>query len=447
MNILFTRVIDYRSGGILLINTISDILLKLKEEEERKIKEFSTKYESTIHSTIIGDMYEGVAKKLLEKTIFKGLDLRVVSGQITNIDGDLSNEIDCMIVEGDGTPIPNTDKYIYNISNVIAVIEVKKNLNKADLLDSYYKMEKLGKMFDPREMSKNEYQLFRDAFRSIVGLEVPKHEEISKYDLEIQMIYHTLLIETLMPLRIVFGFYGYSTMNSLRQGFIKLLEEHISSEENEVKGFSPGSFPNQIFTRSSSLVKGNGMPYVGPLNEDGFWEMFVSSTHNPLLHFLELLWTKLSYKYGISSDFFGDELSIEGFFRYIGAKPLKDKGTIGWEFRYIELPNDLDTTPFFFEWEPFELTKQEFLLVSWLCSGESMNTKSDIFKDLLKEAGTDEEKFLKELKNKRLLYKDEKDNLVLLTDECITGIKNGKYYAGENKDGKMMRWLFEESKN
>jgi hypothetical protein len=429
-------------GGFLLINSVADILLKLKEEEEKRIIDFTEKYSKTLHPTIIGDMYEGIAKDILNKVIFKGFDLRVTSGQITNQSGELSHEVDCMIVEGEGDPIPNTGKYIYDISKVLAVIEVKKNLNKNDLLDSYFKMVKLSEMFDPRDMSANEFRLFRDAFRSAVGMDVPKHEDISQYNLETQMVYHTLLIESLMPLRIVFGFYGYSSMNSLRQGYIKFLQGNITTDESQKKGFSPGSFPNQIFTRSSSLVKANGMPYAGFLDDNGFWEVYISSNHNPLLHFLELLWTKLSYKHGISSELFGDDLTMEGFFRFLGAKPRKQDEMIGWEFRYVELPSDLDTTPFFFDWEPTELSEHEFLLINWLCNGESMNTKSDIFKDLLKKAGTNEIAFLYQFKNKQLVYKDEGNNLQLLTDECITGIKNGKFYAGENKDGKMMKWLF-----
>ena len=53
------------------------------------------------------------------------------------------------------------------------------------------------------------------------------------------MIYHTLLVETLMPLRVVFGFYGYKSMKSLRKGFINLLQEHVTTEvDNKIKGFS-----------------------------------------------------------------------------------------------------------------------------------------------------------------------------------------------------------------
>lgn len=426
---------------IILIYSIADMLLKLKEEEENKISKFSEEFPHSLHRTIIGDMYEGLTKKLLEKTIFKELNLKITSGQIINKKGDFSTEIDCMIVVGDGVPIPNTEKHIYDISDVIAVIEVKKNLNKSDLIDSYLKMAKLTQMFDPRDMSESEYRLFRDAFISVVGIEVPPHDKISEFKLEIQMIYHTLLVETLMPLRIVFGFYGYRSMKSLREGFIKLLEENISIEDETIKGFSPISFPNQIFTYNSSLVKTNGMPYVGPLERNDFWQIYVSSNHNPLLHLLELLWTKLSYKYQISSELFGEELTMEVLYRYLGAKAIKQGELVGWEFLYTELPSDIGDSPLFYEWEPTELTREEFILINMLCNGNSINTSSEIFINLLEQNGNNEDSFLKRLNDKRLIFKARNGDLSLLTDECIAGIKDGKFYAGENKDGKMRRWL------
>jgi len=124
---------------------------------------------------------------------------------------------------------------------------------------------------------------------------------------------------------------------------------------------------------------------------------------------------------------------------------MKENDSIGWEMRYVNLPKDLDVSPFFYEWEPYELTLHEFLLVDRLCNGVTINTKSDNFTELLKLAETDEDSFIQELNNKKLIYKDEESNLLLLTDECIAGIKNGKYYAGENKDGKMMRWLVKKN--
>lgn len=79
-----------------------------------------------------------------------------------------------------------------------------------------------------------------------------------------------------------------------------------------------------------------------------------------------------------------------------------------------------------------------------LCNEEKINTKSEIFKQLIQEAGIDEHSFIKGLNSKKLVYKNEINNLVLLTDECIAGIKNGNYYVGENRNGKMIRWLLKK---
>lgn len=78
---------------------------------------------------MIGGMYEGLTKEIVEKSLFDGMNLRVVSGKITNqVDGKLSDQIDCMVVIGNGTKLPYSGDYIYDIDQVIMVIEVKKNL-------------------------------------------------------------------------------------------------------------------------------------------------------------------------------------------------------------------------------------------------------------------------------------------------------------------------------
>ncbi|SDJ77155.1 DUF6602 domain-containing protein [Sediminibacillus albus] len=428
-----------------MITTISDMLIDLKKKEEEIINNFQEEVVSLEHPTIIGDMYEGTAEKLLNKAIFEGLDLRIVSGQIKNKNKDKSAEVDIMIVEGDGYQIPNTDRWIYDISQVIAVIEVKKNLYKADLIDSYNKMKRVTEIFDPRDMSSNEFRLFRDSFRSALGQEVPDYSELTKYPLVTQMMFHTLLMETVMPLRVVFGFYGYSNMKSLRNGFTKFLEGNITHDlEAPNRGYGPNSFPNLIFTRDSSLIKLDGIPYRAPLDKNGYWDVYVSSVHNPLLHLLEMLWTRLSYRHGITSDIFGEDLEIEGLFAYLRCKPLKKEEKIGWEFVSLELPKDLEIEPFYIQWEPQELNEAEHLLITWLCQGEKMNTKSDIFEDLLQRYALEEKVFLKELQDKKLVFEDSNNDLQLLTDECLVVIKDGKFYAGENKDGKMERWLLKQ---
>jgi hypothetical protein len=116
-----------------MISTVTDLLEALRHKEVQLLDK-----QDITHAPTIGRMYEGLTRKILEKTFPEGLDLRVVSGFITNSRGDLSKQIDCMLVSGEGERIPYTDDYKYHIQNVIAVVEVKKNLYSSDL-DSAYK--------------------------------------------------------------------------------------------------------------------------------------------------------------------------------------------------------------------------------------------------------------------------------------------------------------------
>ena len=80
------------------------------------------------YGPMTGDRYEGLTSNLLDRAVFDGPDLRVVDGKITNASGKLSDQIDCMLVHGEGTPIPYTTSFIYRIGQVLAVVEVKKTL-------------------------------------------------------------------------------------------------------------------------------------------------------------------------------------------------------------------------------------------------------------------------------------------------------------------------------
>lgn len=73
----------------------------------------------------------------MSKAIFEEFDLKVCSGFIENSDKEVSKQIDCMIVTGEGKKIPYTNDYIYDIHQVIAVIEVKKDLFSRTLESAY----------------------------------------------------------------------------------------------------------------------------------------------------------------------------------------------------------------------------------------------------------------------------------------------------------------------
>ncbi|QWJ06923.1 DUF6602 domain-containing protein [Bacillus mycoides] len=284
-----------------MIVTVSDFLQSLMEKEKELIK----KYEIVGHAPTIGDMYEGLTAELLNKSLFKELDIRVAAGKIRNGEGEYSNEVDCMIVEGEGDKIPYTEKYIYDISQVIAVLEIKKNLYKNDLIDSYNKMHKIYKIGD---QTKIELNGLRDAFRHIVKKELPNYEDVVSLPFHEQMIYHSLLIEETLPVRIIFGYYGYKTEFSLREAYYKFISDNM--EGDTAKGYSPVTFPDLIVCGSNSLIKLDAMPYVGFIDDNDFWNFYASSNQNPLLLLLEVIWTRLSYKYKINSSIFGEDLEF-----------------------------------------------------------------------------------------------------------------------------------------
>lgn len=206
-----------------MISTVSDLLVAFSNKEKELLK----KYSIVKHAPIIGSMYEGLTKALIEKSIFANLNLKVVSGKIKNQQYQMSNQIDCMLVEGEGENIPFTNDYIYDIKQVIAVIEVKKNLYSKDLDDSYNNLVSVVNINDQININT---RLLRDAFVNICGEELPDEDEIKNESYEKRLIYYALLTETILPLRIVFGYYGFVSEYSLREAFFSYLKSSFRLE-------------------------------------------------------------------------------------------------------------------------------------------------------------------------------------------------------------------------
>ena len=112
----------------LVIANIANLLLELQAKEAAKLAQ-----EKITHAPTIGAMYEGLTRELLDRAIPASLNLRVVDGFIEDHEHNLSPQVDAMLVTGEGREIPRTGGYVRPIQDVIAVMEVKKNLYGADL--------------------------------------------------------------------------------------------------------------------------------------------------------------------------------------------------------------------------------------------------------------------------------------------------------------------------
>lgn len=426
-----------------MITSIADLLSEIEQKGVEQIKDFL----KVKHPTMIGDMYEGLTREILNKSIFHELDIKVVSGKISNEDGELSGQIDCMIVVGEGENLPFTKDYIYASDQVLAVIEVKKNLFTKDFIDAFNKLRAVYEVCDP---VKFEISILRDAYRSTVNEEVPIYDKLEELPFHKQMIYHSLLLEAAMPVRIVFGYDGFSSEYSLRNAFMEFLSSQYDPQY-QIRGSGPNNFPQLIICNGNCLIKTNGMPYSAPLIDDDKWLIYSSYNKTPLLLLLELLWTKISYKFNITSDIFGEDLSSELLRPLVLGKCVKVDEITGWEYYENRIPKeDFETFPDSLEWNPSFLNYAQYQIVNGMCGLLEANLDDKEFIDFALNLGNykTKEDFIRDMLDTQLIYIDDKMDLKLLTDECkVCILPDGRVVAGEDKSGRLTRWVSNFMKN
>ncbi len=198
-----------------MIKRASELLQKVIEAENNCLK----KYKLT-HPPTIGAMYEGFTKKWLDKVLPLQSPLDVSSGFIADEHGSLSNELDCMIVTAEGENIPHTDKRKFKVDDVVAVIQVKKNLY-SDGIEAGYQNLRSVLRFPPSRLKNT--VLFTDAFQSITRCPLPRREDVKNLPFEIQNIYHSLLTNFTAPARILLGYNGFKSHRKFRQSFVDYL--------------------------------------------------------------------------------------------------------------------------------------------------------------------------------------------------------------------------------
>lgn len=424
-----------------MISTVADLLEEFKKYALSKIEQDD---KDINHTVAIGDNFEGLTSELLNKAVFKDLNLKMVERSfVYNDSGVMSNELDCILVVGEGQKMSFANRYKYHIKDVIAVIQVKKNLYANDIDDSHHNLRSIINVSEPRDAEPFVGRLHRDAYKLLTGKEIPSKERRERFTDREDILYHYLMMEAFHPLRIVIGYYGYTTEYGLREGFVKKLEE--ISKNGPVRGYSPGSFPSLLICGNSTIIKNNGMPMGIPLTDDEFYfHILTSSNGKPMYHLLELIWTRLSYKFRISSGIFGDDFDTEASHPFISCKERKiDDENWGWEFLYHpltkkQLSMPLVSTP----WMPTEIGRDKYSILNVLLQVGTVDINSvEQFLKFIETEKLDATKIIKELSDARLIYLDE-GKMGLLVDQLHTVFTpDGKVYAGENKSGEMTNYF------
>ncbi|MGL1902534.1 MAG: hypothetical protein OCC49_10390 [Fibrobacterales bacterium] len=401
----------------MIVKTITDIIGKIIEVERQKIDNFEI---AINHAPTIGKQYEGVTRKLLNTTLPENSDFRIVSGFIKG-GSKLSGQIDCMIVVGDGQLVPGTeDEFVYDLENVLMVVEVKKNLYSNDMSDAYSHLRDVVDLKSTYQaLSAKETRILYNVFAKSTSKHITKYDEIFDLDETLQNIFHGLLTQFVLPLRIVIGYNGFASESSLRDKYYEFLEENMFQ-----KGYGPFSYPDLIICKDSCLIKLNGEPYHPVINE-GYLEFYMSCTNHNTVILTELILGRLSRFVDMD---YGEDDSDEPLKPFLGAKLSKKGDKFGWIIRAHNYSPDRGIDSEGLEWKPCKVSLDAFAIFQVLCL---RNVKLGEIKGKV---------LLQELIDTRLVATNDLEmTLTTIKLECCV-MPDGCFYVGENKDGYFDRW-------
>ncbi len=265
-----------------MIKTVAELLEALRSQE-RKILDA----EKITHPGTIGAMYEGLTADLLSMAMPPSLaSIKVLSGFIESDDGELqSGQMDCMIVVGEGRPIPYTAEFVYKLEQVLVVVEVKKNSTKSQLLDAIDHLASISELL-PEIMGPS--RLSDESTGRLIGYR-PYHADLTNIKrAKDRIIMDTAVTSAYLPLRIVFSYGGYKKANSIP----KILTSFLSKDLNDE---SIVNFPDIVVDGDRVFLKTIGLPYAIPVR-NGKWLWFAEIASNPFLAVLEsIMWRVLPY--------------------------------------------------------------------------------------------------------------------------------------------------------
>lgn len=337
-----------------MISTVADLLRDLLSKQAQLIGE-----DPITHRPTIGGMYEGLTRDILDRAIPPHFKLRVVDGFVEDDEGNLSQQIDAMIVTGEGKSIPFTTSFRWHIKDVIAAFEVKKNLYGADLRDGVKKLQSVNQMHTALA-SKGylaDINPTRQAFAKVTGIYPTDSNSVAQLPHELASIYHFMVMEQVAPIRVIFGYGGYVDEFGLREGLVDFLESSVA----DGKRLGVLSLPSLIICGSNSILKMNGHPYLAPM-VGRWWPLFASNNENPLRLLIELIWTRLSNQFRRQFPM-DDTLKLERMARFLSVKVTKLAQSTGWELNYDSFNREaLDDRPTR-EWEPGEASVAEMVLI------------------------------------------------------------------------------------
>jgi hypothetical protein len=365
-----------------------------------------------------------------------------------------------MLVIGEGEVIPFTNNFIYRIENVLAVIEVKKNLYTNELDSAYQNLFSVASL---QQESLPMNNLFDDACRVILGTSSDVFLDTTQMSAWKKEVGRALYLDSISPIRIVLGYHGFASEKSFRKAFIEFLGGKI-----EQGGYGAYHLPNLVVCNRYSILKTNGMPYGAYLFESDnelyermgvpgyksdapvkgdLWLLCASYPDNPLVLLLELIWTRITYYLEIFVPEFGNDLQNEILRPLLLAKYVEHNSQLGWFYEYIDLPEKrLSTMPLVKEWEPIQIEVPHFIVLSKLTTEENNGADglkiedSGLLEYFHKESYSFEDTISFLTRNR--LISVENGIIKLLTREMkVAALPDGRFVVGDDVSGRLTNWI------
>ncbi|HEY4239249.1 MAG TPA: DUF6602 domain-containing protein [Kofleriaceae bacterium] len=405
-----------------MLRTVADLMAAFLEQERKVLDE-----DPVEHGPTIGAMYEGLTRETLRRSL-PVANLTVTHGFAIDADEKQSNQLDCILAIGSGEQVPHTDAHRFRVEDIIATVSVKKTLYGSDLDEGY---ENLRSVYERTIAPGTPVPpIARRAFEQITGLSASREEHVPEH---LQILWHILRVEAASPARILFGFHGYKTERSLRQGVLDWIRSAVGKP-----GYGPMSFPHLIANEHAVVVKANGLPWSAPM-QDQKWPFLISSSSvRPVNALLEVIWSRLNYRRLVDHDAFGDDMDLDAFNQLLDARCVG----AGWEYDAwpAKVDDRRDDEPQ--SWEPFNVTRAQGILVLYLQREPEIDLSSppsgfpprhELAEDLgiLAKAGV----VLSDAKRERFKLAPGVEHVFL---------PDGRAVVGDNSSGRLQRWLLKK---
>jgi hypothetical protein len=396
------------------------------------------------HMPTLGDAFECITRESISKALPSSFNLSVVSGFIRG----LSEQFDCMLVHDEGEQYGLTDKFIYDIENVLIVFEVKKTLNKKDLVSAYQQLSPVSVKAHDKFSSAIEEGTFSDCthahriFSQITGkIASDSWEGLTNYPIEDGMLISVLAQELYSPVKIIHGYGGYKTENGLRGAFLDFIED----EAMELGIANINCLPNLITSDNYSLFKTTGLPFIPELI-DGHIPVIASSKDNVVELMVEVVWSKISSYYNESMPW-GEDLDVSSSSVLLLAEAIYDtkEEAGGWKYHCKDVDDkSLSEIATSIEWQPALFPESISTLLAHLQLNSHIDTLSDIFSSVAEEANLTTESLRCELLGSKIMAEESERYIRFIAPTIYIAYLADGVAASDNRD-RLDAWLEKEN--